>query len=301
MTQVDGPHSHPLIEGEIEDLRETLAYKPTPFGVAVSPRDGRTEAAEIAYLQAELGREIGLHYSFSSSLPADFGSSPMRVDSARRSLWSFKMLPDEALAQDEGGPWAAFVESIPSGITQERRDLIYWQEPGDEVRAGKLTAAEYRAAFDHLYSFIDAPNVRLGVNLSSWDFDLANNRLAAGTLLVPDSAQFMGLSLFANSVDPNVNRDALGRALWAAERMGVPVGLSSIGVSSEQSASKVVSWLAHLALMATAQRAKRNPLEHIVCYSSNKVPAGWSLTQWWMDGSPTVLAAWRDLYDVAVH
>jgi hypothetical protein len=304
--RTDGAHEHPqysdginALSARADALEQRVAALeapppgPTLFGTTTfPPRAGRTEAQELQYLASTpvLGRPIDLRYSFSSSLPVSFATSPMAKDTGSwTSLWSFKASPDTVASGGLDAAWSTFLTTIP--LDGKTRRIIYYQEPEDN-----MTAAQYTAAFDRLAALEDRDDVLLGENLKSWEFDLANST-ANGADYIDDKADFVGISLFANSTDPNINRDALGRAAAAVEGKKIPFGLSSVGVSYQQSASKVASWFAYLEVFATAQRANGHPLDHVVCYSSNVTPATWTIQDWYMDGSATTLAGWREMVD----
>lgn len=307
MAELDGQHGHLyasidhqhldiLVEIDVIDARlNNLEQAPllhTLFGATTyPPRAGRSELEEFAYLESDaaLGRGIDLRYTFSSSLPTSYSSSPMVNDSDCLSLWSFKAFPSGVIAGTLDQKWMTFLGSIP--IDGKKRRIIYYQEPSDN-----MSGANYVAAFDRLRQLNDNENVLLGTNLSSWDFDTANTN-ANGEAYIHPKADFVGISLFSNSTNPNTNRNALGRAARAVNSFGIPFGLTSVGVSSQQNTTHVLNWFTYLEIFATAQRVNGHPLDHIVCYSSNISPAGWAISDWYMDGSATTLQGWRDLVD----
>lgn len=297
----DGAHDHEELLARIAVLEQATPKPPAPtrtlFGVAPAPaRAGRTEPQEADYLEGVLGRDIDLRYSFSpiTNLPTSYSGAPFRFDAPyRESLWSFKLDPTWSAGQIQAW-WVPFLDSIP--VIQGRVwRFIYYQEPEDN-----MTAVQYQIAFDTLHMLQNRDDVRLGCNLTSWQFDPANTS-ANGAAYIPGSADFVGLSLFTNNLDPASPsvKDALGRAHQAALARGVPFALSSIGVSAQQTQSKAEAWLRHLASFAANAAAHGNPLDHVVCYTSNNVPSGWLMTDWFLDGATWTTRAWRDFYDTA--
>jgi hypothetical protein len=283
-----GAHDHEDLAGRLSVLE--LPPPLTLFGVAATARAGRTEAEEADYLAGVLGRPIDLRYSFSPTLPGSYATAPFRFDTARLSLWSFKMTPATAATQMDGGSWSAFLDTVPAEPGRIYR-FIYYQEPEDN-----MTPAEYLAGFAALKALTVRPDVLLGVNLKSWEFDPVANPSANGAAYIPPGADFVGLSLFTNTGDPRVNRDALGRAYLAVRERGIRFALSSIGVSAQQDQIKREAWMRHLAVFATHLAAHGDPLDHLVCYSS--ADPSFADYPWWLDGSPAMVTAWRDLRDL---
>ena len=267
----------------------------TLFGVAVTARAGRTETQEADFLADVLGRRIDLQYTFSglNEFPARFSVAPFRHIVGRAPMWSFKMDPLEAIGQEPGGTWSQFVASVPAHPLGWDYRFIYYQEPGNQ---GRVAPDLYRAAFHRLQELTGRDDILFGVNLSSWDFD-PRNPTAQGPRYIPATADFVGLSLFTSSKDPGDNKDALGRAYEAVHDAGVPFGLSSIGVSWEQTRTAAEMWMRHLADFAHSRAAYGDPLDHIVCYSSDISP--WEINEWWLDGADWTTRAWRDLIDTA--
>jgi hypothetical protein len=81
---------------------------------------------------------------------------------------SFKLNPQAVLTGKYDTQMQQWFATVPPDI---RVNWVYWHEPEDDVEKGAFTAAQFRAAFQHLDQLADSahnPNLRSTVVLMSW-------------------------------------------------------------------------------------------------------------------------------------
>jgi hypothetical protein len=89
---------------------------------------------------------------------------------------SFKLLPSEVL---DGRHDAAMGRWFATAPRNHPVWWVYWHEPEDDIRDGRFTAADYRAAFAHLDALADRasnPMLRTTQVLMGWTLDPASGR-----------------------------------------------------------------------------------------------------------------------------
>jgi hypothetical protein len=89
---------------------------------------------------------------------------------------SFKLLPSEVL---DGRHDAAMRHWFATAPRDRPVWWVYWHEPEDDIRDGRFTAADYRAAFAHLDALADRasnPMLRTTQVLMDWTLDPASRR-----------------------------------------------------------------------------------------------------------------------------
>ena len=143
----------------------------TLYGAAFARRPGEGYTKALRRTDATLGR-LDVVRVFYRRLPKPWPGKA----AGRNVIVSFRLDPRRVLAGDYDDYMRDWFASVPIGVN------VWWtnlHEPEDEIEAGKFTATQYRASFEHLDRLADqAANTRLQstVILMSWSARPASGR-----------------------------------------------------------------------------------------------------------------------------
>lgn len=242
-----------LVAANVEVARLRDKYEPTtPPLTAMRVGTNETSDATFANRTAAFGAEPELSRWYFSSLPTSwpqFGSAQSvisfklpnvpKLDAAgnvvKDSRGDTVYVPDVAglLAGKYDAQLNGWLDKCPAD--SRPKWVIFWHEPEDEIRDGKFTAAQLRAAVAYVKSLIDAKNtparrIKVGICLMEWTLEPASGRNVNDYL--PNVAlDFIGWDAYpADRADqdlPNLDRTraAFTKCRDATKAAGVPVWL----------------------------------------------------------------------------
>jgi len=137
------PSSHPV----------TVPGGRTRFGMSVAPLPGESPAAAVARLRGQFGGLPVVRVFTPGLLPASWNDEPtlraLGGDSAV--VYSFKADPRQVIAGTYDDRVRSFLAGRPAGISTY---VAYYHEPEDDIETGVLSAADFRAATEHLAPII---------------------------------------------------------------------------------------------------------------------------------------------------
>ena len=161
-------------------------------------------------------------------LPARWTGAKDGLSDTKRAQISFKVPPARLAAGDYDAKIIAWLTSIPAGWTVW---LTFWHEPGDELRAGRFTAAEYRAAWRRLSDLVRRQarlpdvDVYLAPVFGAYQVDTAG--WADSWVPAPTEVDLLCWDMYGNptggpglsSPYPNV-QETVDKCLYVTERLG---------------------------------------------------------------------------------
>lgn len=125
----------------------------TRFGMSVSPMPGETPAAAVVRLRSQFG-SLPVVRVFAPGLPpAHWDDEPTlhALGTGSAVVYSFKADPRQVAAGAYDDRVRSFLAGRPAGVSTY---VAYYHEPEDDIESGVMTAADFRAATEHLAPII---------------------------------------------------------------------------------------------------------------------------------------------------
>jgi hypothetical protein len=203
----------------------TVSTGGTLYGASFQTDPGESYRAALARTDKTLGR-LDLVRVFYPRAPAPWpGKAP-----GRNVVVSFKLSPRLVLA----GRWDAAMTAWFAGAPKNL-DVYwsYWHEPENDIQAGSFTAAEYKAAFQHLDDLAkqaDNPRLRSTVILQSYTTRPASGRNWRDYVPDPSSVDVLAWDVYNRDKSQYSSpADLLGAPLQASESFGRPFAVAELG------------------------------------------------------------------------
>jgi hypothetical protein len=197
----------------------------TRYGASFQTRPGESYQSALARTDKTLGR-LDLVRVFYPRAPQPWpGKAP-----GRDLVVSFKLAPQLVVAGRFDAKMKAWFAGAP-----KNHDIYwsYWHEPENDIEAGSFTAAEYKAAFEHLDQLAEkAGNKRLRstVILQSYSTRPASGRNWRDYVPDPGSVDVLAWDVYNR--DPNQYTspaELLNGPVRASESIGKPFAVAEIG------------------------------------------------------------------------
>lgn len=219
----------------------------TEFGTSIQVwRGDKNFAAALARETATFGVEPVNRIFYSgapSAWPGDAGMSGQDV------VVSFKYKPANVIAGKDNAALRQWFDHAP---TDREIYWSYWHEPEDDIRDGRFTAAQYRAAWRHVAAIADrADNVHLHATLilMKWTLNPASHRnwhdYYAGPAWIDDIA-FDGYDYGNNGGSYTSPSDLYSILVDFGRTTGIPWGISEMGtrlMASDPKGTERATWL----------------------------------------------------------
>ena len=197
----------------------------TRYGASFQARSGESYRAALARTDKTLGR-LDLVRVFYPRAPAPWpGKAP-----GRDVVVSFKLSPRLVVA----GNWDAAMRTWFAGAPKNL-DVYwsYWHEPENDIEAGSFTAAEYKAAFEHLDQLAkkaNNPRLRSTVILQSYSTRPASGRNWRDYVPDPGSVDVLAWDVYNRDTSQYSSpADLLDAPLRASESLGRPFAVAELG------------------------------------------------------------------------
>lgn len=146
----------------------------TLFGTTVSRMNGESFDQSLARRDSKIAH-LQILRLYNTGYPKAWKDEP-GVKTGRALIVSFKVLPNEI---NSGGKDAFFTEWFKTAPTNQEIYWVYYHEPEDDIRDGKFTAADYRAAFarlDRLADSVNNPKLHTTQVLMEWTLEKSAHR-----------------------------------------------------------------------------------------------------------------------------
>jgi hypothetical protein len=197
----------------------------TSYGASFQARPGESYAAALARTDKTLGRLELVRVFYPKAPQAWPGKAP-----GRDVAISFKLAPRQVVAGRYDAKMRAWFADAPTNVDVY---WAYWHEPENDIEAGSFTAAEYKAAFEHLAGLAkkaDNSRLRATVILQSYSTRPASGRDWRD--YVPDAGSVDVLAWDAYNRDTTAYSspaDLLGGPLRASESLGRQFAVAELG------------------------------------------------------------------------
>lgn len=296
-----GPYHAPLVEAIPSVGADTLPLgaplndattgsSGTQFGSSVMPRSGETYGDAVQRVNQQFGG-MDVMRVFYGGLPAAW---PGKAGGFNGNLIvSFKDSPANILAGNDDTRLKSWFASAPRDRT------IFWSyyhEPEDDIARGQFTAAQYRAAWDHVDALADqAGNPQLRSTLILMGFTLGKYSGRTWTDYY-DAAHVdvLGWDCYNSKRDDGAYAtpaETYGPAIAASKNAGKPWGIAETGSYTGPvvgSDAAMATWLQNDAEYLRSQGAR-----FVSYFDSNPGEGpGWD-QDWRIDGLSKSVAQWR--------
>ena len=229
----------------------------TLFGALVAPKHGEGFANAVNRQDAAYGRMPISRVFYGGAVQQWPGNAGL---SGRPVVVSFKYAPSEVLLGIDDSALSSFFAGAPTGYD------VYWSyihEPEDNIGRGEFTAAEYRAAWQHIADLASAAkNTRLHSTLilMCYTMNPASHRnwkdyyvASAQSLLAFDCYNHAGkqntYGAPADIFKPVTD--------WSAANVGIPWGITEVGSTlstNDTNGDQRATWLRQVGAFLANQR-----------------------------------------------
>jgi len=229
---------------------------PTLFGATVWAA-GQSQAQALAAANSRYGN-LEVVRVFYHGLPAPWpGAAAL---SGGPVVVSFKAAPKDVLSGSVDGQLSSWFANAPKGRP------IYWSyfhEPEDDIARGAYTAADYRAAWQHLRALslkASNPNLRSTLILMGWSLSAQSGRNWKDYYPGSSTIDVLGWDTYNLAAPKGKYNDAatvMGDVVATSRAAGKPWGIAELGsllVSGDSGAGRA-AWLNQMASYAQAQGA----------------------------------------------
>jgi hypothetical protein len=229
----------------------------TMFGTSLWTGDGTTKDQALARVTAAYGRPEVVRV-FYTGLPAAWpGAAGV---SGGPVVVSFKANPKDVLSGSLDGQMSNWFSTAP----RDRQVFwTYFHEPEDDIARGAFTAADYRAAWQHLATLADKagnPRLRSNLVLMCWSLNPASHRnwedYFAGTGAVDTLGWDCYNAAAAKGQYPAAST-LISAAVNTSKSVGLPWGIAELGskLAPGDSGSGRAAWLHDAANFSRANGA----------------------------------------------
>jgi hypothetical protein len=265
----------------------------TLVGSCASPNQtyNTNTLSEFYRLQELFGRTFEVRRSYDATLPATFAKSKAADDVGKRtSIWSFKSNPSDIISGVVDNNLHAFFASVPL----EHRDRLYvcyYAEPENDA----FSPADFATASQHVHDIAvqyenDQGHIKAGIILMQWSFTSASGRNPDNWWPGDGHCDYVGFDVYPSFGKHYQMVGELMRApiAWCKAK-NVPFGVAEMGIDPDEknyTAEKAANWVRGFA--AWSQQEKPLFLSYFHSYVGGN---------YWLDNQPTVLDAYRAVYD----
>ena len=201
----------------------------TMFGSSLWVGDGSSTAGALARTQAKFG-QLDMVRTYYSGLPqawpgsAGITGGPVSV--------SFKAMPRDVLSGSQDAAISRWFQTAPTNRTIW---WTYYHEPEDDIERGAFTAADYRAAWQHVAALADRagkPNLRSTLILMCYSLNSYSKRNWQDYYPGAAAIDVLGWDCYNRGVAKGQYFSAaqvLGPVVAAAKSVGKPWGVGELG------------------------------------------------------------------------
>ena len=239
----------------------------TMFGTTAPREAGEDLADAVDRQDATYGEQRTLRLFF-SGLPSSW--EYIRSQTGVRPLvLSFKAQPDQVIAGNHDAALRTWFANAPTDV---RTWWSYYHEPEDNIEDGSFTAAQYRAAWNHIANLADAADnskLRGTLILMCWTLENGSHR-EWRDYYAPDAVQMMGWDCYNAAYKNGFYRTPatlFTQVVEIADQTGMPYGISEFGsviATGDGDGADRASWID-----ASAEYLRNHNAKFVTYFDSN--------------------------------